>query len=254
MYFTDGNFQEYAIEVAGNSADVESGGVRINLIPREGGNLFKGNFFANYSSDALQSSNLSADLKARGLVDANRVKTNWQINPSVGGPVQKDRLWFFGTYTPLRIEQYVAGTYVSKNLTSSTYAPDLTQQAVDEQWGRDAAVRLTWQASQRNKISMYYDYNDLCHCTFLAGRGTSPEASTYLIAHNKVYQLTWSSPVTNRLLFDLGMSSAPQPQLFQPRPEALAPRIVDSGIGETFRANIPMNVLTTNWSSRGSIW
>jgi carboxypeptidase family protein len=253
VYFTDGNFQEYAIEVAGNSADVESGGVRINLIPREGGNTFKANFFANYSSEALQSSNLSADLKARGLGDANRVKTNWEINPSVGGPIRKDKLWFFGTYTPLRIEEYVAGTYVSKSLTSSTYAPDLTQQAVDEQWGRDAAVRLTWQASQRNKISIYYDYNDLCHCTFLAGRGTSPEASTYLIAHNKVYQLTWSSPVTNRLLFDLGVSSAPQPQLFQPRPEAIAPRIVDSGIGETFRANIPMNVLTTNWSSRGSM-
>jgi hypothetical protein len=253
VFFTDGNFQEYAIDVAGNSADVESGGVRINLIPREGGNTFKGSFFVNYSSDALQSDNVTDELRARGLTDPNRVKSIWTINPSLGGPIRKDKLWFFATYTPLRVDNYVAGAYISQDPASWVFNPDLTQQAVDESWGRDVGVRLTWQATPRNKITTYYDYNDLCHCTFTTGRGTSPEASTYLIAHNRTYQVTWTSPATNRLLFEAGMSAAPQPQDFLAQPEAVAPRINDQGSGVNLRArNSVMLVETTNWSYRGS--
>ena len=65
IYFTNGNFQEYSIEFAGNSADVETGGVRLNLIPREGSNTFKGGFFADFSSQVLQSDNLTDALYDR---------------------------------------------------------------------------------------------------------------------------------------------------------------------------------------------
>lgn len=74
IFFTDGNFQEYAIDVAANSAEVETGGVRINLIPKEGSDQWKGNFFANFSSDALQNSNVTDELRAKGLTDPNRVR------------------------------------------------------------------------------------------------------------------------------------------------------------------------------------
>lgn len=253
VFFTDGNFQEYAIDVAANSAEVETGGVRMNLVPKEGGNVFKGAFFANISNDALQSANVTAELKAHGLSDPNRVSDLWTINPSIGGPVVKDKLWFFGSYTQLRVDNYVAGAYISKDPASWTYVPDFSQQAIDKSWGRDAAVRLTWQAAARQKVTFYYDYNDLCHCTFTTGRGTAPEASTYLIAHNRVYQATWTSPVTNRLLFEAGMSSAPQPQDFLAQPNVVAPRINDIGRGVNMRArNSVMLVQTTNWSYRGS--
>src|SRR5262249_7751676 len=41
MLFTDGNISEYAVEVAGKSAESETAGVRVNMIPREGSNQFK---------------------------------------------------------------------------------------------------------------------------------------------------------------------------------------------------------------------
>src|SRR5204863_3492958 len=47
VLFMDGNFQEYNINVAANSAESETGGVRINMIPKEGSNVLKGAFFAN---------------------------------------------------------------------------------------------------------------------------------------------------------------------------------------------------------------
>ena len=63
IVFTDGNIEEYNISVAANSADSETGGVRINLIPREGGNNFRGSFFGNYASPDLQSENNTPELR-----------------------------------------------------------------------------------------------------------------------------------------------------------------------------------------------
>lgn len=148
----------------------------------------------------------------------------------------------------------MAGQYISRDPASWIYSPDLNRQAVDESWGRDVGVRLTWQATRRNKVTAYYDYNDLCHCTFTTGRGTSPEASTYLIAHNRTYQMTWSAPVTNKLLFEAGASSAPQPQDFLAQSDVVAPRVNDIGLGVNIRArNSVMLVDTTNWSYRGAM-
>ena len=86
VLFTDGNIGEYAIEVAGKSAEAETGGVRINMIPREGGNRFRGGFTTTFSNPSLQSDNVSDDLEAAGLPVANTLKRMWSVNPDVGRP------------------------------------------------------------------------------------------------------------------------------------------------------------------------
>src|SRR5688572_16075841 len=113
VVFTDGNIEEYNISVAAASADSETGGVRINLIPREGGNSFRGGFFGNWASPRLQAQNNSDDLRARGLRDANKLAEMWNVNPTFGGPIKRDKLWFFGTYTYSVTDQLVGGTYAA---------------------------------------------------------------------------------------------------------------------------------------------
>ena len=44
-YFNDGMFQEMAYQTSALSAEVQTSGVRLNMIPKEGGNLFKGSLF-----------------------------------------------------------------------------------------------------------------------------------------------------------------------------------------------------------------
>ena len=251
--FADGNVQEFAIDVAGNSADVEAGGVRINMIPRDGGNALKGSFFANVSSPRLQSENVTTELKQRGLGDPNRLERLWSVNTTVGGPVVRNRIWYFATYTELRSDQLVAGSYLSSDPTAWLYAADKSRQAVDDQIGRDGAVRVTVQASPRNKVSLYYDDNYNCHCHYRIGGAVKSDASVYSHYHNHVYQATWSSPITNRVLVELGASSAPQDQNFDARPESVAPRITDIGYGISYRAGTPIyHALTTNPGGRGS--
>ena len=53
-------------QVVGGSAESQTGGVRINMIPKEGGNRFSGDFLAIYSNEHLQAENMDAELRAKG--------------------------------------------------------------------------------------------------------------------------------------------------------------------------------------------
>jgi hypothetical protein len=259
IVFTDGNIEEYNISVAANSADTETGGVRINLIPREGGNTFRGSFFANYAAPGLQGQNNNDDLRARGLLDANKMKSMWSVNPTFGGPVKQDKLWFFLTYTYSRTDTLVGDSYLNSDPTAWDFVPDLTQQAIDDQYSKDISTRITWQASRRNKIAGYFSYNNSCHCHFLIGRANSPipvnsEASTLLHIPNTVGQLTWSSPMTNKVLLEAGFSYILEDQQFNPRPESVSPQISDSGKNVTYRATSSnLQAYTPVYGSRGSM-
>ena len=64
--------QEITVDFASGTAEMSNGGVRINVIPRDGGNTFKGTFFANATREGWQADNFTQDLKNRGLLSPNR--------------------------------------------------------------------------------------------------------------------------------------------------------------------------------------
>ena len=117
----DAAVQELALEVSGFSAESEMGGIRTNLIPRDGGNLFKGSFFANGTNSKFQSDNLTDRLKALGANSTNRVLRIYDVNPAFGGPVKKDTLWFFAAARKFQARQAQAGLFYN----SSTIAVHL---------------------------------------------------------------------------------------------------------------------------------
>src|SRR5207244_5417806 len=100
--FPDGSVEEINLAAGSHSAEMETGGVRVNIIPKSGGNLFKGSVFGSYTNHSLQSNNLSDDLKARGLPIADYVDSISDFNPTLGGPLVRDRLWFHVGYRVLR--------------------------------------------------------------------------------------------------------------------------------------------------------
>ena len=87
--------EEVQIDTGSNSADLHAGGVRANYVPKEGGNAFSGVVFGAYAPGELQSDNLTDELIARGLATPNNIKANWDINPGFGGPIMRDRIWFY---------------------------------------------------------------------------------------------------------------------------------------------------------------
>ena len=155
-----GTAQEIVFSLSGGLGEATTGGPQLNIIGKQGGNMFAGSFFINGSGSAFVNDNLSDEQKAKGLSTPLKPKQLWDINPSFGGPIVRDRLWFFGTYRYQRNRQTVASMWDNLNAgdnTKWTYAPDFNKQSEDDGEWRNHSVRLTWQVTPRNKIVGWTD-------------------------------------------------------------------------------------------------
>src|SRR4030095_13543691 len=204
----DGTVQEVSLETGGLGAESEMSGIRTNVIPREGGNSFRGTFATAFTNHNLQSNNLTEEFKAAGLLTVNTVHKIYDINPSFGGPVKKDRLWFYASVRKWAAQQYVAGMFYNKSTVPWKYEADLTRPALNIETNGNESLRLTWQASLRNKISAQYQYGqqDRPYYGYSLGQVlASPEAS-YASKSIPSYlgQVGWNSPLTNRVLMEGG--------------------------------------------------
>ena len=200
------------ITTSGNLGESEVGGPVMNVVPRSGGNIFSGYFFSTGASGGMAGDN-TRELVDSGVLRApNELIKIWDIDGGWGGPIRKDRLWFFLNARTRGDDTYVTGMYYNKNAndpTKWTYEPDQTQRAVrDDSW-KNISGRVTWQASPRNKVNIFWDEQKMCimACYGAQPGGTptvSPEASeTQQITHRQpVRQGTWTSTVSNRLLVE----------------------------------------------------
>ncbi len=107
---------EFAIDVSGVDAQAATGGVRINFIPRDGGNRFSGTLFGSIATDSFAADNYTgSDVQARGLLAPGTIKGNGDFNPGFGGPIKRDKLWFFLSGRYLYAENYVPGMFYNAN-------------------------------------------------------------------------------------------------------------------------------------------
>jgi hypothetical protein len=198
LYFNDAMIDEVSFQTSAMPAEVGSGGIRINMIPKDGGNEFTGTAFASGSTHRLQASNLTGDLAARGMRAVNGVESIYDVNVSVGGPIKNDTLWFFGSVR----------RWSSNNLIANTFNLDGSQ-AIDDNRLTSVVGRITWQASRRNKFAFYYDDQSKYRGHRRPG-GTdfvTPEA-TWVQKTPVGYttQGKYTSTVSNRVLVEGGIS------------------------------------------------
>ena len=242
--FQDGNVQEYSFEISAHSAESETGGVRVNLIPKDGGNAFHGQFFSNYAGkNLLPSQNMTDALRATGLRDPDRTQSIYTINPSIGGPVLRDKVWFYGGYSRMYNERLKAGTYFNTDLAAWRPVFDVNRQATAIEKTHDTNIRLTWQASAKNKISFYYDYNALCQCPYLIGATyvgiNAPEGATLAPRTAQLPQVAWTAPITSRLLIEAGATFPRYTKGHDFYVTPVAARITEASTGVSFRAANP---------------
>ncbi len=225
-FFPDTNMEEMAFQYSGNSAEVETGGVRINMVPKEGGNQFSGMTFTTFTWNDLQADNLSQNLIDRGLRDPNLVDEVWSINPNIGGPIVRDRLWFFLAHTTQRANIFPAGSYWAANPLELPFVPDYDDRVLDTSTAREQSINLTWQASSKDKFKLYWTNSSTDQDVYLQGRTlttffVAPEASIDSQIDTNTYQATWTRPQTNRLLFEAGVSHEPIGWTFFPTDRAV---------------------------------
>jgi hypothetical protein len=161
-YTNDAGNQEMVYQTGGGTVDSPTGGVKINMIPREGGNRFSGSLFQGYETSNLQSDNLSSFLAANGVKTVDKIGTYNDTNFTMGGPIKKDSVWFFGSGRFFIVNKPIANTYVSDGTRAGILAcanalagrgGTLCPQGTDPQHQYSGLARITWQISPRNKLS-----------------------------------------------------------------------------------------------------
>ena len=228
------NAQEVVTTTSGGLGEAEVGGPTVSIVPKSGGNTVKGQIYLSGVSSQMIGSNYSDALKAAGLATPGVLIQQWDYTGGVGGPIKKDRLWFYATARDEGQHRTIPGIFPNLNAgdpTKFTYAPDLTKSAQGAEGFQVASIRLTTQITPRNKFNYHQDLQWPCNgATFSAtgdgcrtqptsnavvgaiGLGgltstTSPETTGYLRTLVKNSQFTWSSPVTNKLLLEAGLGT-----------------------------------------------
>jgi hypothetical protein len=219
---------ELQVSISGGLGEAEVGGPRMNVVPRSGGNNFAGTAFMNTAGDWSRSENIDDELRTFGITRGPALKQSWDVSGSYGGPIRRDRLWFYGTIRNFGTQR-INETGAKPNLL----AGDTTQwgYAADESVGesrtvqqRDAyAGRLTAQFG-RHRLSFAQDNQYRCDGSSLTPDGpgcrqrgadwvglgdrvTSPEAHPgYFTNPYYLSQTTWTLPMTSRLLLEGGYS------------------------------------------------
>jgi hypothetical protein len=223
--FNNLTFQEVVVETAGMSAERNTGGVQMNIVPKDGGNTFSGGFSASLTGQDLQVGNLTDDLRARGLTFSSSLKKHYDTGGALGGPLKRDKLWFFNAYRFGANQQYQQGNYFNKlqNQRVGTdpvyrvtfYEPDLDRPAFTDDFYRDYSLRLTWQAAAKHKIVGSFQVQPNCSCFWplletsqqggIQGTPEAVGAHTYKV--NYLPLVSWTYPATNSLLFEAGASA-----------------------------------------------
>jgi hypothetical protein len=215
-----GSAQEITFQVTGGLGEAATGGPQMNLVPKEGGNSFRGTLFVNYAG-GWQGSNLDDQQRALGLRETNKLVKTWDFNPTFGGPIKRDRLWFFGTLRHFYTKNTVASIFNNRNagdITKWTYDPG-SEQALADNVTKNASIRMTWQASPRNKVSGWWDEQVTCQrcegqggvsfASPLTGGSLSPEADGGNDNPIRMAQVAWTAPVNSRLLLEASFGLGP---------------------------------------------
>ena len=203
-----GSANEVTVDTSSLSADLPTGGVRINFIPRDGGNTFRNSTFFTFSNGGLQGSNFTDELRAAGLPTPNQIVKNWDFNQSIGGPLRRDKVWFWfsARYNFVENEVSVFSNRNAYNPAQWFYEPDTGQPGINKGRVVQSSLRLTWQATPRNKIAGTYKADRWCACPNFVG-GSNPIRAPEAAADRRFPRLRqehleWSSPVNNRLLLE----------------------------------------------------
>jgi len=242
--------QEIAVDFAASTAENNAAGVRMNVIPREGGNTFNGTLFINGATEGMAGSNFTDDLRQRGLRSPDEVRTLYDINPGFGGPIRQDRLWFYTSGRRAVASRWQADEFYSKNFNNPnvwTYEPDLSRPVSNDSDVNDGRLRVTWQATPKVKIGGLYVQQTARNWPSVRdpqGRATGASLSAYEASPFHYFpierQVTAdvTSPLTSRLLIDAAVRHGLESAIRDPVPD-LSPLMVpvlEQTTGREYRA------------------
>jgi hypothetical protein len=212
------NSQEVTFTTSGGLGESETAGLVMNIIPKTGGNRFEGSAYFSGTGERFLTNNYDDAIRAAGLAAPTPTSKVYDLNGAIGGPIKKDKIWFFANGRTEGSTRINANQFYNLNAGDPTkwlYAPDFSRPGFTDRTWENASGRITWQATPRNKIGVFWDEQAVCRkCE---GTSTGLASPAQIVAPEadgvgatkplRVQQVTWSSPATSRLLLDAGFGT-----------------------------------------------
>ncbi len=195
-----------------------TGGV-VNVLTRSGGNEFHGSLPIRYTDDNLA----RGQDEDRGQIAGNDFR-DLEWGASLGGPVIRDRLWFFAAYNRL-----------THTIEGIQYEDEIIKR--DDTF-QEGLLNLTWQVNENHKLKAQYadspaelDYN-----------GTlGDDVPSLYEAGDRLWKLEWSGIITPNLFIEARMANHNNYLSYGPKYASYDdPRIIDemNGAGRTVSGNV----------------
>jgi carboxypeptidase family protein len=255
VYWNDGSFQEFSYVTGADSAEMGQGGMRVNMVPKDGGNSFHGSAYGNYSPSSWASDNCNSagfGLPCTGknltgdttfnktnnfLTNVSQLTKNYDSNIGIGGPIMRDKVWFYGTFRYLGVNKTVVDSFFNRNSQVpgqfTPYVADTSRPGIDDGHIRSLAGRVAAQFSSKDKITYYHDEQDKVRGHWgIGASGTSivtPEASAIQATPTSFVSVTkYTRTQSNKLMFDAGLAVYDQEyqENYQPGVTAVTPPLV----------------------------
>lgn len=245
------NVDEIATTVGGGLGENDIGGPLMNIIPKSGGNRFAGTAFLSQAGKWSSGENLTSEIRALNpnLTESPGVINSYDWSASLGGPILRDRLWFFGSYRDLSTSSAMEGIQANANAGDATRW-DWVGSPIGARLVQDRTMiigRLTGQLG-KSRLRFNSEYQARCEGTPLkvdtkgchnrgadwVGLGNnsgttqmSPEATStagrgYFDVPFYINQGTWTMPATNKVLLEAGYNAFRyQPIFGHPPPDGI---------------------------------
>jgi hypothetical protein len=213
-----GNAQEVSVLTSGGLGEAETAGVQMNIVPKQGGNTMSGLIAGSGFSKGMQSNNYTEELRLKGAGTPNPTYHVYDFNAAVGGPIIKDKLWYYMSVREQGSRRNILNVYYNQNAGNASqffYNPDFSKPAYYDRMWENYTPRITYQATQKNKLTFSWDEQPVCRtCSGTANFSGSPGATTAPDADGhgefspqRVQTARWTSPWTNKLLLEAGLGN-----------------------------------------------
>jgi hypothetical protein len=134
--------EEVQVTTAGMAAEFGgASGAVFNVITKSGGNDQSGLLSGYYRDRSMQSTNVTDELRAQGVSTGNQITRSAEWSGSTGGPLVRNRVWYFGNYQRIDEDQTMINF------------PSLISADQDAVFGKG-----TGQVSARNRVEGFYQY------------------------------------------------------------------------------------------------
>ena len=145
-YFNYGAFEEVQIGTDSNDASMPTPGVQINAVVKSGGNEFRGDLYLDYMSQNMQGQNVTDEQRRQGVGEGDRITRYYDPNLGLGGPIMRDKLWYFVSLRDQRSGRTVSG-FPADQPAPLDFLTKL----------ENFSEKITYQLSQNNKLSQFFE-------------------------------------------------------------------------------------------------